>query len=57
MGRTYDVVQYWESKEKLCAYAAAPDMFHRKAWAIINRKERKSRQYVGLRHETCEGSG
>ena len=52
MGRTYYVVQYWGSKEKLYAYAAAPDMFHRKAWAIINRKERKSRQHVGLWHET-----
>ncbi|EFE77889.1 DUF4188 domain-containing protein [Streptomyces filamentosus] len=50
--RTYYVVQYWESKEKLYAYAAAPDMFHRKAWAIINRKEKKSRQHVGLWHET-----
>ncbi|MEV0574467.1 DUF4188 domain-containing protein [Streptomyces sp. RTGN2] len=50
--RTYYVVQYWESKEKLYAYAAAPDMFHRKAWAMINRKEKKSRQHVGLWHET-----
>ncbi len=50
--RTYYVVQYWESKEKLYAYAAAPDMFHRRAWAIINRKEKKSRQHVGLWHET-----
>lgn len=23
----------------LYAYAAAPDMFHRKAWAMINRKQ------------------
>ncbi|HEY9330013.1 MAG TPA: DUF4188 domain-containing protein [Streptomyces sp.] len=50
--RTYYVVQYWESKEKLYAYAAAPDMLHRKAWAMINRKEKKSRQHVGLWHET-----
>ena len=50
--RTYYVVQYWESKEKLYAYAAAPDMFHRKAWAMVNRKEKKSRQHVGLWHET-----
>ncbi len=27
-------------------------MFHRRAWAIINRKEKKSRQHVGLWHET-----
>ncbi|KKD07257.1 DUF4188 domain-containing protein [Streptomyces sp. WM6386] len=52
--RTYYVVQYWESKEKLYAYAQAPDMFHRRAWAIINRKEKagKARQHVGLWHET-----
>lgn len=50
--RTYYVVQYWESKEKLYEYAAAPDMLHRKAWAMINRKEKKSRQHVGLWHET-----
>jgi len=51
--RTYYVVQYWESKEKLYAYAHASDMFHRRAWAIINRKEKagKSRQHVGLWHE------
>ncbi|WP_392672824.1 DUF4188 domain-containing protein [Streptomyces sp. LN785] len=50
--RTYYVVQYWESREKLYAYASAPDMFHRKAWAAMNRKEKKSRQHVGLWHET-----
>ncbi|MFI6687553.1 DUF4188 domain-containing protein [Streptomyces sp. NPDC050485] len=52
--RTYYVVQYWESKEKLYAYAHAPDMFHRRAWAILNGKERKGklRQHVGLWHET-----
>ncbi|MET8226665.1 DUF4188 domain-containing protein [Streptomyces sp. NPDC005301] len=51
--RTYYVVQYWESKEKLYAYAAAPDMFHHRAWAMVNRKERagKVRQHVGLWHE------
>nr|WSX53550.1 DUF4188 domain-containing protein [Streptomyces sp. NBC_00974] len=52
--RTYYVVQYWESKEKLYAYASAPDMLHRQAWAMMNRKERtgKARQHVGLWHET-----
>ncbi|MGW0820868.1 DUF4188 domain-containing protein [Streptomyces sp. NPDC002845] len=52
--RTYYVVQYWESKEQLYAYAASPDMFHHKAWAIINRKEKagKVRAHVGLWHET-----
>lgn len=52
--RTYYVVQYWESKEKLYGYAAAPDAFHHKVWGIANRKIRagKLRQYVGLWHET-----
>ncbi|MEU7336616.1 DUF4188 domain-containing protein [Streptomyces sp. NPDC007074] len=52
--RTYYVVQYWESKEKLYAYASSPDMFHHRAWAIINRKERagRLRRHVGLWHET-----
>ncbi|MGX9886335.1 DUF4188 domain-containing protein [Streptomyces sp. NPDC002276] len=52
--RTYYVVQYWESKEKLYAYASSPDMLHHKAWAIINRKEKagKVRGHVGLWHES-----
>ncbi|MFD9881129.1 DUF4188 domain-containing protein [Streptomyces alboflavus] len=52
--RTYYVVQYWESKEKLYAYATAPDAFHHKAWGIANRKQRagRLRGHVGLWHET-----
>ncbi|MDT9697420.1 DUF4188 domain-containing protein [Streptomyces sp. P17] len=51
--RTYYVVQYWESKEKLYAYAHASDALHRGAWATLNRKEKagKVRQHVGLWHE------
>mgnify|MGYP001071241294 CR=1 len=51
--RTYYVVQYWESKEKLYAYATAPDAFHHTAWARLNRKERegKLRGQVGIWHE------
>ncbi|WP_432138933.1 DUF4188 domain-containing protein [Streptomyces sp. bgisy154] len=52
--RSYYVVQYWESKEKLYAYASAPDAFHHRAWARINRLERagKVRGHVGIWHET-----
>ncbi|MFG2893018.1 DUF4188 domain-containing protein [Streptomyces sp. NPDC048248] len=50
--RTYYVVQYWESKEKLLAYAAAPDKLHRPAWAKFNRHARDSKQHVGIWHET-----
>lgn len=51
--RTYYVVQYWESKEKLYKYAHSPDVFHHRAWAHINGKERagKVRGHVGLWHE------
>src|SRR3954454_9284807 len=38
--RMYYAVQYWESKDKLYAYPQSPEMFHHRAWAIINRKER-----------------
>ncbi|MER5863109.1 DUF4188 domain-containing protein [Kitasatospora sp. NPDC002040] len=50
--RTYYLVQYWESMDKLMAYAAAPDRRHRRAWALINRFEKNSGQHVGLWHET-----
>ncbi|MFE8012840.1 DUF4188 domain-containing protein [Streptomyces antibioticus] len=51
--RTYYVVQYWESKEKLYAYAGAPDAFHHRAWARLNRLEKggKIRGHVGIWHE------
>ncbi|KRV50809.1 hypothetical protein AQ490_13680 [Wenjunlia vitaminophila] len=52
--RTYYVVQYWESKEKLYAYARDPGTFHHRMWGFLNRQERagKARQHVGLWHET-----
>ena len=50
--RTYMVVQYWESKEKLLAYAAAPDKRHHPWWARINRYARKGATHVGIWHET-----
>ncbi len=51
--RTYYVVQYWESKEKLYAYASAPDMYHRRAWGSVNRRDQagKSHGHVGRWHE------
>ncbi|MER7762985.1 DUF4188 domain-containing protein [Streptomyces sp. NPDC097619] len=52
--RTYYLVQYWESKEKLYAYASAPECFHHRMWAKINRREGRkgTRCHVGLWHET-----
>ncbi|MEU6810589.1 DUF4188 domain-containing protein [Streptomyces sp. NPDC046831] len=46
------VVQYWESKEKLLAYASASDRRHRPAWAAFNRRLRQGRGRVGFWHET-----
>ncbi|MFF3908619.1 DUF4188 domain-containing protein [Streptomyces sp. NPDC001848] len=46
------LVQYWESKEKLLAYAAAPDKNHRPAWAAFNRRLREGKGKVGFWHET-----
>jgi hypothetical protein len=50
--RTYYVVQYWESTEKLFGYAAAPQGLHHEGWAMMNRMMRKSRGHVGIWHET-----
>ncbi|GAA3140108.1 DUF4188 domain-containing protein [Streptomyces rameus] len=46
------IVQYWESREKLLAYASAPDRHHRPAWAAFNRRLREGRGEVGFWHET-----
>ncbi|MEU0394424.1 DUF4188 domain-containing protein [Streptomyces sp. NPDC006208] len=46
------VVQYWESTEKLLAYASQPDKEHRPAWAAFNRRMREGKGKVGFWHET-----
>ncbi|WP_187280365.1 DUF4188 domain-containing protein [Streptomyces sp. IB2014 016-6] len=50
--RVLYVVQYWDSKEKLLAYASAPDGEHRPAWAAFNRRLRAGKGKVGFWHET-----
>ncbi|MFH9981374.1 DUF4188 domain-containing protein [Streptomyces sp. NPDC017179] len=50
--REVHIVQYWESKEKLLAYATAPDRSHRPAWSAFNRRLREGRGKVGFWHET-----
>ncbi|QPP10512.1 DUF4188 domain-containing protein [Streptomyces bathyalis] len=50
--RDISVVQYWESEEKLFAYASAADKEHRPAWAAYNRKARNGGARVGIWHET-----
>ncbi|GFH35530.1 DUF4188 domain-containing protein [Streptomyces pacificus] len=46
------VVQYWDSAEKLFAYAEDPGKGHRPAWAAFNRRMREGRGRVGFWHET-----
>jgi len=51
MGRTLILVQYWESAEKLLAYAKATDAEHLPAWKAFN-KAARSTTAVGIYHET-----
>lgn len=46
------VVQYWNSVDKLYAYASRQDAEHRPAWARFNRLARKAAGAVGIWHET-----
>jgi hypothetical protein len=46
------LVQYWDSHEKLYAYASAQDAEHRPAWTAFNRRARKAPGVVGIWHET-----
>lgn len=46
------LVQYWDSHEKLYAYAASADATHRPAWTAFNRRARKAPGSVGIWHET-----
>ncbi|MEU4089442.1 DUF4188 domain-containing protein [Streptomyces aureus] len=50
--RVFTVAQYWESSEKLIAYASDPSGEHRPAWAAFNRRLRSSNGGVGIWHET-----
>jgi hypothetical protein len=46
------VVQWWDSADKLYAYASRPDAEHRPAWSAFNRAARKAPGAVGIWHET-----
>ncbi|MFI0714150.1 DUF4188 domain-containing protein [Streptomyces inhibens] len=50
--RHFAVIQYWESKEKLQAYAMDQSGEHRPAWAAFNRRAREGKDKVGFWHET-----
>lgn len=51
LGRTLILVQYWESAEKLMAYAKQTDAEHLPAWKAFN-KAARSTNSVGIYHET-----
>ncbi len=46
------LIQYWESADKLYAYASRPDAHHRPQWAAFNRRARRANGAVGIWHET-----
>jgi Domain of unknown function (DUF4188) len=46
------VVQYWNSIEKLYAYASDQNAGHRPAWEAFNRRARKAPGSVGIWHES-----
>ncbi|MDF9749977.1 DUF4188 domain-containing protein [Arthrobacter sp. ES3-54] len=50
------IVQYWDSLDKLYAYASAPESEHRPAWTAFNRQARKAPKAVGIWHETFQVS-
>src|SRR4051794_164561 len=46
------IVQWWDSEEKLYAYASNPAATHRPAWTAFNAAARKAPGAVGIWHET-----
>ena len=46
------IIQYWNSAQKLYAYASDPHAEHRPAWRTFNRLARKAPATVGIWHET-----
>jgi hypothetical protein len=46
------IVQWWESTDKLYAYARSSDAVHRPAWTAFNARARKAPGAVGIWHET-----
>jgi hypothetical protein len=50
------IVQYWDSVDKLYAYASTPESEHKPAWTAFNRSARKAPKAVGFWHETFQVS-
>jgi len=53
-GRVVLVVQYWESMDKLMAYASSRDAEHLPAWKGFNQRARNADGAVGIFHEAYE---
>lgn len=56
-GRGATVIQYWNSVDKLYAYASNPTSEHRPAWTQFYRAAHRSPGAVGIWHETFQVSG
>jgi hypothetical protein len=48
------IVQYWDSSEKLYAYASDRAAKHRPAWSAFNQRARRNPGVVGVWHETFQ---
>ena len=53
-GRSITLIQYWESMDKLMAYAAARDREHLPAWKRFNELMHRHAGAVGIWHEAYE---
>lgn len=51
-GRNPTLIQYWNSLEKLYAYASTVDAEHWPAWKAFNRRAARAADAVGIWHET-----
>jgi hypothetical protein len=49
--RRFTVIQYWESMDKLMAYAASRENEHLPAWKAFNQRARTAAGAVGIWHE------
>jgi Monooxygenase af470-like len=48
------LVQYWNSVDRLYAYASNQEAAHRPAWTAFNSRARKAKGAVGIWHETFQ---
>ena len=51
-GRNSTLIQYWDSLDKLYAYASARDAEYWPAWRAFNRRAARASDAVGIWHET-----